>query len=69
MNTCLASAIGLSGCAHTGQVETSSREVTLPDGTKVTCIIGIDTSNGGSASPSCNWERYNAEHPVTPTPK
>lgn len=60
-----ASALILSGCTTTGQVDTGPRTVTLEDGTKVTCVLAIDKANGGSASPSCNWERYNQLHPVS----
>lgn len=54
----------LSGCAATAQIDTSPREVKLDDGTTVTCVLAIDKAHGGSASPSCNWERYNQLHPV-----
>lgn len=54
----------LSGCTNTSQVDTGSRTVRLDDGTMVTCVLAIDKANGGSASPSCNWERYNQQHPV-----
>ncbi|KMV13918.1 hypothetical protein ACT17_32570 [Mycolicibacterium conceptionense] len=57
----------LSGCATTGQVNTAPRTVKLDDGTEVTCVLAIDQNNGGSASPSCNWERYNQLHPVSDT--
>ncbi|SHP45272.1 Uncharacterised protein [Mycobacteroides abscessus subsp. abscessus] len=56
--------VALSGCAATAQVDTSPRDVKLGDGTTVTCVVAIDRFNGGSASPSCNWERYNQLHPV-----
>lgn len=54
----------LSGCTNTSQVDTAPRTVTLDDGTSVMCVLAIDKANGGSASPSCNWERYNQLHPA-----
>lgn len=56
--------VSLSGCAATAQVDTAPRSVKLDDGTTVTCVLAIDKANGGSASPSCNWERYNQLHPA-----
>lgn len=58
----------LTGCAMTSQIDTSPREVKLDNGTTVTCVLAIDSASGGSASPSCNWERYNQQHPVESGP-
>ncbi len=55
----------LASCAATTQIDTSPRKVTLEDGATVTCVLAIDKANGGSASPPCNWERYNQLHPVS----
>lgn len=42
------------GCSDTGDVKTEGRQIELPDGRTVMCVVAIDSS-AGSTGVSCDW--------------
>lgn len=46
-------AIFIAGCAGVDTTETDSREVNLPDGRTVTCVVSDGNKSGGI---DCDWD-------------